>query len=145
MDTCNSPKSFIMLQASWNENHSLLFFIYISGGKGYGGKYLFWSEFYEETGNNTETLNVKYATYFIEVILFCLDFIMLSQPFYTAKLSPTKKPSFIILLLYWSCLFQVSGWILKNRRWKFWESSLGISAWYLFFAVLLRACGPQQV
>lgn len=91
MDTCNSPKSFIMLPASCHESHCILFFICIGGGKGYGGENLFRSEFYEEKGNNTETLNVKYATCFIEIILFCLDFIMLSQCFYTAKLSPSKK------------------------------------------------------
>jgi len=38
-----------------------------------------------------EILNVKYAAYFIEVMLFCCDFIMLSQPFYTIKLPPSKK------------------------------------------------------
>lgn len=68
MDTYNAPKSFIMLQVSCSKSHSILFCIYISGRKGYGGENLFWAEFYEEKGNNRETLNVKYPPSFLPLI-----------------------------------------------------------------------------
>lgn len=76
MDTCSSPKSFIMLPASCSECYSSLFSFMLVVEKDMEEEICF-DQFYEEKGNNTETLSVKYATCFIEIILFSLDFIYL--------------------------------------------------------------------
>lgn len=150
MDTCNSQKPFIILQMSCNESHSVLFyFIYIGGGKGYGGENLFWSEFYEEKGNNKETLNVKYATYFIEIALFCLDFLCCHNLFIMLNFPQQKN-----FINYSTAILGTPFSGFGFNPWEHKVKVLGIITWYfplLFFfsvlhrIVLLRLCSPHQL
>lgn len=55
MDTCSSPKSFIMLPASCSECYSIRFSFMLVVEKDMEEEICF-DQFYEEKGNNTETV-----------------------------------------------------------------------------------------